>query len=77
MKEESEIQEFNSFLVNLGNFIKVKREGQKLTQEQVSEITGIEYKYYQKIEGGKVNFTFKTFHKICITLNVDIIKFLK
>jgi len=52
--------------------IKVKREEAKLTQEQMSEGNdGIEYKYYQKIEAGKVNITMETVFKICRRLNIS------
>lgn len=77
MKENSNKTESEKFLVFLGTWIKFKRENRRLTQEQVSEITGIEYKYYQKIEGGRANITMETFHKICITLGIDPIQFLK
>lgn len=71
MKESSDKTELDEFLIFLGLWIKAKRESEKLTQEQVSEKTGIEYKYYQKIEAGKINITFETFHRICITLGIN------
>lgn len=77
MKEKSEIEDSEKFLFSLGYWIKTKRESNSLTQEQVSEKTGIEYKYYQKIEAGRANITMETFHKICLALYIDPINLFK
>jgi transcriptional regulator with XRE-family HTH domain len=65
-------EEFLLFLNQLGKMIKIRREEAKLTQEQMSEgDEGIEYKYYRKIEAGKINITMETVFKICRRFNIS------
>ncbi len=53
----------------LGNRFKEVRKEKGLRQEDMEEF-GISYKYYQKIERGKVNVTLGTIEKIAEALNV-------
>jgi len=67
----------NSF-GHLGNKIKVNRKKQKLTQEKLSEITGIEIKYLQKIESkNPPNITLKTLAKIAKALKTTPAKLIE
>lgn len=61
-------KEFHSFLQTVGKNIKKQREKAGLTQEAIADL--VEYKYYQKIEAGKVNITLKMVYKICRKLNI-------
>jgi len=56
--------------VLIGTRIKDIRKEKGLKQEDM-EGFGISYKYYQKIETGKVNITLNTIEKIAKALNVD------
>jgi len=56
--------------VLLGNRIKEIRKEKGLRQEDMEGL-GISYKYYQKIESGKVNVTLNTIEKIADALSVD------
>ena len=56
----------------IGTRIKEKRTKAKLTQEYVSEKTGITAVYLSKIENGKVKPTIDTLSAICDTVNCDI-----
>ncbi len=63
--------DLNTFLKKFGQKLKDRREENSLTQEQCAELTGIEYKYFQRIEQGQTNITLKTIHKICQKLNIN------
>ena len=54
----------------IGNRIKEIRKAKGLRQEDMERF-GISYKYYQKIEGGKVNVTLGTIEKIANALEID------
>ena len=56
--------------VLIGNRIKEIRKEKGLKQEDM-EGFGISYKYFQKIETGKVNVTLKTLEKIASALDID------
>ena len=56
--------------VLLGNRIKEIRKEKGLRQEDMEGL-GISYKYYQKIERGKVNVTLNTIEKIASALTID------
>lgn len=42
-----------------------------MTQEQMAELAGFHYKYFQKIEGGSVNLTLESLEKIAAALKVS------
>lgn len=44
----------------------------QLTQEKAAEISGLHYKYYQKVESGKVNLTLDSLEKISRAFNISI-----
>jgi len=54
----------------IGNRIKEIRRAKGLRQEDMEQF-GISYKYYQKVEGGKVNVTLGTLEKIADALEID------
>lgn len=41
----------------VANKIRLLRLRRKMTQEEVAELTGFHYKYYQRVESGKANLT--------------------
>ncbi|MCB0390687.1 MAG: helix-turn-helix transcriptional regulator [Bdellovibrionales bacterium] len=62
----------------IGQNISWYRRQKGLRQLDVSEATGINYRYYQDIEAGKKNLTLQTLKKICDFLEVsldDIVNF--
>lgn len=62
---------------NLGKKIKSLRAKHKITQEDLAEITGIEYKYLQKIEReNPPNITLKTLAKLAQALKTTPAKLL-
>lgn len=54
----------------LGNRLREVRKAKGLRQEDLEKF-GISYKYYQRIEGGKVNLTLETIEKIAKALGID------
>ena len=54
----------------IGIRIKAFRKARGLRQEDMERL-GLSYKYYQRIEAGKVNLTLKTIEKIAGALEVD------
>ena len=52
--------------------IKSMRERRGLRQVEVSELGSLDYRHYQKIEGGYVNLSIKTIHRICEILKIDL-----
>ena len=56
--------------VLIGNRIRELRKERGLRQEDMEKF-GLSYKYYQRIESGKVNVTLKTLEKIANALGVD------
>jgi transcriptional regulator with XRE-family HTH domain len=57
----------------IGIRIKEFRKARGLRQEDMERV-GLSYKYYQRIEAGKVNLTLKTIEKIADALAVDSIE---
>lgn len=58
--------------------IKILRIKKGMTQEQLSEKTGIGYKYIQAMEGkSPKSLTLKTIEKVAKALNVDPIEFFR
>lgn len=63
---------------NLSKNVRKYRLRKKLTQEKVSEIADIEYKYYQAIEGkNPPNITLNTLERIAKALNTSTADLLK
>jgi transcriptional regulator with XRE-family HTH domain len=56
--------------VLIGDRIRAIRKERGLKQEDM-EMFGLSYKYYQKIERGKVNVTITTLEKIAKALDID------
>ena len=47
------------YKLNLARNIKAHRERASLTQMQVAEAANLNYRHYQRIEGGRLKFTSK------------------
>ncbi|MBW1679469.1 MAG: helix-turn-helix transcriptional regulator [Deltaproteobacteria bacterium] len=60
--------------VLIGKRIKEIRKEKGLKQEDMESL-GINYKYYQKIETGKVNITLDTVEKVTKAFNMDVREF--
>ncbi len=56
---------------SLGRRIRALRVARNLTQEAM-EARGLNYKYYQRIEAGRCNLTFRTLLKIGSALEVEV-----
>lgn len=57
--------------VLLGQRIRELRRAKGLTQWDMAE-RGLSYKYYQKIEAGKVNLTLQSLGKLAAALELDV-----
>ncbi len=65
-------------LANLvGYNIKRCREEAELTQEQLADKAGFNYKYYQRVESKKANLTLRTIARISEILKIHPNVFLK
>jgi len=53
------------------NFARIRRKN-GLTQEQISDLSGISQQYLSELEGGKRNPTIVTLNKVAIALGVTI-----
>lgn len=63
--------------VKFGKKLKELRNKRKLTQEKLSELTGIDYKYLQRIEGkNPPNIKLETIARLARSLEVDPSKLL-
>ena len=64
--------------LKIGQKIKKIRLKRGMTQQDVSEITGIRLEYIDKIEHGKAcRITLKHLEKITNSLNINLLKFLE
>ena len=67
----------NDIKLNLGKRIKELRAKQEMTQEELADATGIDYKYLQTIEGkNPPNIKIETLKKIAEALNIPPSKLL-
>jgi len=57
--------------VFLGQRMRELRLAKGLTQADMAE-RGLSYKYYQKIEAGRVNLTLKTLEKLAAALGIEV-----
>ena len=77
MLSPMEQQEFWKLVKQIGrNLRKVRRERNK-TQEQMSELIGISYKYYQSIENGDQPLSMRGLFRIARRSNVSILKLIE
>lgn len=60
------------FRHTIGNFLYDARMSRNMTQQQLSELSGIGQGYIARIEGGRINATLDVLHKIASALNVRI-----
>lgn len=57
----------------IGNRIRELRKQRGLRQEDMEKF-GLSYKYFQRVEAGKVNVTLKTLEKIASAFEIDAIE---
>lgn len=62
----------DKYLKDLGLKIRSIRIKRKLRQEDVEELAGVDYKYYQKIEAGTQNPTIRVLYKLAKALGLKI-----
>ncbi|NBU20134.1 XRE family transcriptional regulator [bacterium] len=72
MERKTSITRFDLYLKRVGNNIKNIRLKSELTQLQVVEKTGIELRYYQRMESGRINMTLMTLYKLAKFFNVEM-----
>ncbi|MDE7362988.1 MAG: helix-turn-helix transcriptional regulator [Oscillospiraceae bacterium] len=60
-----------------GTIIRTARQRKKMTQEKLSELTGITEVYLRDLEYGNYTATWIIWLRLCTVLDVDIIKFQK
>ena len=72
MKPMTSITRFDLYLKRVGKNIKAVRLNAKLTQLQVVEKIGIDSRYYQRIEAGRVNMTLMTLYRLAKLFNVEM-----
>ncbi len=72
MKRVTSLTRFDLYLKRVGKNIKAVRLESHLTQLQVVEKLGIEYRYYQRLEAGNVNMTLMTLYKLAKLFNVEM-----
>lgn len=66
------ITRFDLYLKRVGKNIKMVRISAKLTQLQVVEKIGIDSRYDQRIEAGRVNMTLMTLYRLAKLFNVEM-----
>lgn len=62
--------------IKFGQWIKSKREQQKLSQEEVASMLGTAQSYYSYLERGQRVIDLTMAVKLCTVLNVDMKEFL-
>ncbi len=59
------------YLKALANNIKAKRNNKGFSQEKTAWLSGISYKFFQDIEGGKKDLTTYNLWKLCMALDIS------
>lgn len=63
--------------IRFGKHLKDLRKKRKITQEELAELAGLEYKYIQRLEGKKPSSpTLNTLEKLARAFNISISKLL-
>ena len=63
--------------IGFGKHLKDLRSKRKITQEELAELAGLEYKYIQRLEGKKPSSpTLNTLNKLARAFNISISKLL-
>ena len=68
-------EKISEYLISLGKKIKEAREEKKITQTQLSKLSGIEPAHLSRIEGGKTNPTITSLLSIAEALEMPLIQF--
>jgi len=58
-------------LIDLGNYIREKRQGAGMSQEKLAEKSGLSPNTVSRIEGGQMAMSMETFQKIVRALGLD------
>jgi len=62
---------FSGVLSEIGQSLRRARQRAALSQEEVAALAGIGCKRYQELEGGRVNMTVRTLHRVADALGLD------
>jgi transcriptional regulator with XRE-family HTH domain len=63
---------FESYLSKVGQNLKSARMKIGITQSEIADQSGIEYRYYQRMEAGKVNMTLQSLFRLAQILGTKI-----
>jgi len=72
MKRMTSITRFDSYLKRVGKNIRDARLKANLTQLDVVEKIGVEYRYYQRMEAGRINMTLMSLYRLAKLFNVEM-----
>ena len=61
-----------AFLQKVGESISLSRKNQGLTQERLSELSGLDRSYIGRIERGEVNYSLVVLYKIARALGISV-----
>ena len=70
-------RDFAARLSQIGARVRELRLAHDLSQEKLSQASGVDYTYICRIEGGRVNVSMETLHRLASALGVDVIEFLR
>ena len=71
MNNENLKNQIQKWSINIANNVRWLRVKSQLTQAQMAEKIGMNYRYYQNFEGGKLNPTVETILKVADSFNVQ------
>lgn len=71
MNKENLKNQIQKWSINIANNVRWLRVKSQLTQAQMAEKIGMNYRYYQNFEGGKLNPTVETILKVADSFNVQ------
>ena len=77
MLSEEESKEFWKMMKRIGRNIRLVRKERKLTQEKMSELIGITYRNYQKLEHGDQPLSMRSLFRISRRSNISIERLVK
>jgi transcriptional regulator with XRE-family HTH domain len=66
-----EDSDYSKLLLKIASNIKKIRTSRKLTQEEMADF-GFNYRFFQKLEGGKYSFNLYTLYRVAKALKVSI-----
>ena len=77
MLSPMEQQDFWKLVRQIGRNLRKARQDRNQTQEEMSELIGVSYKYYQSLENGDQPLSMRGLFRISRRSNISIIKLLR